>query len=102
MDGQVHAHVLVRGRDPESHDHSMTLAMTNVSDAGEDDRECDRHELDPDLLGLAVDGALAGGLMARVANTPVARAPKMPPTPWTANTSSASSTLRRALSSVAL
>ena len=40
--------------------------------------------------------------MAAEANTPVAMAPNIPPTPWTANTSSASSILSRERSRVAL
>ena len=40
--------------------------------------------------------------MAVVAKTPVTIAPNMPPTPWTANTSSASSTRMRSRRSVAL
>ena len=72
-------------------------------DDGVGDRRGDGDELGDDLLGVAVDQARSTPSGSRVvAKTPVAMAPNTPPTPWTAKTSSASSTLRRARRSVAL
>ena len=56
-----------------------------------------------DLLRVAVDrGRSRPPGRRRTAKTPVAMAPNMPPTPWTAKTSSASSTRDRSRRSVAL
>ena len=71
----------------------MTLRMMKVPDAGEGNRRSCRHDLIPELFRVAeeqpVDTAIPP--VRSSAKRPVARAPQMPPMPWTAKTSSASS-----------
>ena len=80
----------------------MTLTMTNVPTAAEHGRGPDRDELDADLADVALDGARHAADGGHRQARPSPTAPNMPPTPWTAKTSSASSMRRRSRSSVAL
>ena len=102
VDGQVEAHLLGLLVDPDAEEQVDDLDDDERGDDGVRDRRADRDELVDELLRVALEQARVGGLDRGEAKMPVATAPNMPPTPWTAKTSSASSTLERARRSVAL
>ena len=102
VDREVEAQLLVLRLDPQAEDEVDDLDDHERRDAGEGDGRADGDELDADLARGCPRSAPGAPPIAATAKTPVATAPNMPPTPWTANTSSASSMRSRSRRSVAL
>ena len=101
VDGEIEADLLLVALDPDAEDEAGDLDDDERGDDRIGDRRDRRRRSGSDLARVAVDEA-GTPLIAVVAKTPVAIAPNVPPTPWTANTSSASSILRNERRSVAL